>query len=178
MKATLHTEKIIAVTAVYKVSFTGYRPSKLGFGVDDERCAALKQKIYDNIEVLIYSGATDFYSGMALGVDMWCAQAVLELRKLRPEITLTAVIPCPGQDEKWSAADRALYRDTVAQCNNVICVSRAYTKDCMFERNRRLVDMCDLLLAVYDGKSGGTHYTVEYAEKKGRKIIIIDPNSI
>lgn len=174
----MHTEKIIVVTKVYKVSFTGYRPSKLGFGEGDPRCAALKQKLRDNIEVLAYSGAAQFYSGMALGVDMWCAQAVLELRKLRPEITLTAVIPCLGQDEKWCAADKARYRDILSQCSNVICVSRTYTKDCMFERNRRLVDMCDLLLAVYNGKSGGTKYTVEYAQKRGRKVIAIDPDNI
>lgn len=163
------------MTAVYKVAFTGYRPAKLGYSESDPRCAALKQKIYDNIEVLIYSGATQFYSGMALGVDMWCAQAVLGLRRLRRDITLTAVIPCPGQDEKWSAADKALYRDILSQCNDVVCVSRTYTKDCMFERNRRLVDGCDLLLAVYDGKSGGTQYTVEYARKRGRKVIVIEP---
>lgn len=163
---------------MYKVSFTGYRPSKLGFkGENDPLCLDLKQRLRSNIESLIYSGALQFYSGMALGVDIWCAQAVLELKRLRPEITLTAVIPCPEQDEKWSAADKALYRSILGQCSDVICVSRTYTRDCMFERNRRLVDLCDLLLAVYDGKSGGTQYTVEYAHKKQRKVIVIPPKA-
>ncbi len=176
MTAIWRTEKIIGVTQVYKVSFTGYRPSKLGFcGENDPRCIALKQKIRSNIETLIYSGASQFYSGMALGVDIWCAQAVLDLKQLRPEITLTAVIPCPEQDEKWNAQDKAVYRGILEQCSDVICVKKHYTKDCMFERNRRLVELCDLLLAVYDGKSGGTQYTVEYAEKKHRKVIVIDP---
>ena len=163
---------------MYKVSFTGYRPSKLGFrGENDPLCLDLKQRLRSNIEKLIYSGASQFYSGMALGVDIWCAQAVLELKKLRPEITLTAVIPCPDQDEKWNAADKALYRSILAQCGDVICISRVYTRDCMFERNRRLVDLCDLLLAVYDGKSGGTQYTVEYAQKKQRKVIVVPPRA-
>lgn len=161
---------------MYKVSFTGYRPSKLPFfGEDDPLCTDLKKRIYDTVVSLADSGATEFYTGMALGVDMWGAEAVLKLRESRPEVTLTAMMPCRGQEAKWSAADQRHYHDILSQCNKAICISPTYTRDCMHKRNRALVDICDVLIAVYDGQSGGTKYTYDYAKSLRKKIIVIPP---
>lgn len=161
---------------MYAVSFTGYRPSKLNFfGEDDPMCAELKERLARKIAELAAEGADRFFTGMALGVDTWCAEAVLELKKSVPGITLCAVLPCRNQDEKWSAAEKRRYRGLLERCDRVICISENYAKDCMHRRNRALVEFCDVLVAVYDGKSGGTKYTVNYAEKLRRKIIIIPP---
>ena len=161
---------------MYGVSFTGYRPSKLNFfGEDDPMCEDLKGRLARKIEELAAAGADRFFSGMALGVDTWCAEAVLELKKQLPKITLTAVIPCRNQDEKWNSDERRRYRSLLEKCDRVICISENYVKDCMHKRNRALVDLCDVLVAVYDGKSGGTEYTVNYAEKCRKKIILIPP---
>lgn len=161
---------------MYRVSFTGYRPSKLPFfGEDDPLCLSLKRRIAEKIRELADGGAVEFCSGMALGVDIWCAEAVLELQSSRPEIRLIAVIPCRGQELRWRPRDKARYADVLARCRQVICVSESYTDDCMFRRNRALVDMCDVLVAVYDGKSGGTKYTVDYARKQGREVFEISP---
>ena len=138
-------------------------------------CAELKRRISENISLLIQDGAGEFYSGMALGVDMWCAEAVIELKKQYPAVRLTAMIPCPEQSDKWSREQRQRYRDILAQCDQTICTSPSYTSDCMHRRNRALVDICDVLLAVYDGQSGGTRYTVEYARQKGRRVITLPP---
>ncbi len=57
-------------------------------------------------------------------------------------------------------------------------VNRGYQKNCMLERDRFLVEWSSCLLAVYNGeRRGGTAATVRYAEKAGRKIILIDPNT-
>lgn len=46
----------------------------------------------------------------------------------------------------------------------------------MIERNHRLVESADLLLAAFNGvRRSGTGATVNYARKLGRKIIVIDP---
>lgn len=161
---------------MYRVSFTGYRPSKLPFfSEDDPMCVDLKQRLYKQISELAERGAYEFCSGMALGVDIWCAEAVIELKKTRPEIKLTAVIPCRSQSEKWSEPDKARYDSVLACCDKVICISESYTADCMHKRNRALVELCDILIAVYDGKSGGTKYTVDYAAKLGRKTLVVPP---
>ena len=161
---------------MYRVSFTGYRPEKLPFrDEDDPRCIDLKKRLSEQIEKLIKDGADEFFSGMARGVDMWAAEAVLALKANYPNIRLTAVIPCPEQAEKWNAADQALYQDILAKCDKKLTTSPRYTSGCMQARNRALVDMCDILIAVFDGQSGGTANTVNYAKSKGRSTIVIEP---
>ena len=159
---------------MFRVSFTGHRPEKLPFfGEDDPLCAELKERIFKEISALADDGATEFYSGMARGVDTWCAEAVLRLKSERQGIRLIAVIPSPEQDIKWNAAQKQRRRRILEQCDKQIIISPQYTKDCMHKRDRAIVDLCDVLLAVYDGKEGGTKYTVEYAKTKGRKTIIL-----
>ena len=49
----------------------------------------------------------------------------------------------------------------------------------MFDRNHRLVEAAGVLLAVYNGeRRGGTAATVRYAQKLGKKIMILDPVSL
>lgn len=161
---------------MYRVSFTGYRPQKLPFfSEDDPMCVDLKRRIYKEIEKLHESGAADFYSGMALGVDIWCAEAVLKLREAHPDVKLTAVVPCRGQEVKWNPADQQRYHVVLKKCDKVMCLSEKYTPDCMKKRNSALVDLCDVLVAVFDGKPGGTKQTVDLAARRGRKTIVIPP---
>ena len=160
---------------MYRVSFTGYRPEKLGFGENSPQCAELKKRLTEQIEKLIKDGADEFFSGMARGVDMWAAEAVLALKSAYPNIKLAAVIPCPEQAENRNAADRERYRDILARCDKKLTTSPRYTSGCMQARNRALVDMCDILIAVFDGKPGGTANTVNYAKSKGRSTIVIEP---
>jgi len=49
-------------------------------------------------------------------------------------------------------------------------IFRAY-----MERNRAIVDACDLLLAVWDGKSRGTLYTIGYARRQGKPVFVVRP---
>ena len=43
-----------------------------------------------------------------------------------------------------------------------------------FIRNRAIVDSADIVVAFWDGKSRGTKYTIDYAEKKKKDIIIVN----
>ena len=161
---------------MFRVSFTGYRPEKLPFfGEDDPMCVDLKERIFEKIKELADDGATEFCSGMALGVDTWSAEAVLRLKETRPEIKLIAVIPCPEQDSKWTMENKKRYRDILKKADRRLTISAKYSKDCMHKRNRALVEMCDVLVAVYDGKEGGTKYTIDYAKSSGREAIVIPP---
>ncbi len=161
---------------MFRVSFTGYRESKLPFfGRDDPLLAEFKERLSDTILKLIGDGAREFYSGMALGADTYAAEAVLQAKERFPEISLIAVVPCSDQDKLWNGAQQQRYRELLAQCDRIITISPKYDKGCMHKRNRALVELCDILVAVYDGKPGGTQYTVNYAKKIGRKIIELPP---
>lgn len=159
-------------------AFTGHRPYKFpwGYNEQDSRCINLKNTLTEQITKLAEAGYTDFLSGMAEGSDTWAALAVLSLKKENPALKLHCVIPCDGQADKWIASARELYFSILGQADNIVYVSREYSKDCMLKRNRYLVDHTSCLLAVYNGeRRGGTAMTVRYAQKLGREIIILDP---
>ena len=54
-------------------------------------------------------------------------------------------------------------------------VQERYTRECMQRRNRYMVDHAGLLIAVFDGQSGGTRGTVQYAMSRGLQIVDIPP---
>ena len=159
-------------------AFTGHRPKSFPWKYDEAArdCILLKEVLAAQIAELADKGVTDFLSGMALGVDLWSAQIVLHLQKKCPAIRLHCILPCEGQELKWSASMQVQYNTILQQASEVVYVSREYTPDCMLKRNRYLVDHSSILLAVYNGTCrSGTGATVRYAQKAGRQIILIDP---
>lgn len=162
-------------------AFTGHRPHKLRWRYNeaDERCIVLKSALAEQIAALAKAGITDFYCGGADGVDCWAALAVLELRKKNPALKLHLLLPHEGQADKWSDSAQERYRFILSQADSVEYVSREYYEGCMLDRNHRLVEAAGILLAVYNGeRRGGTAATVRYAQKLGKKIIILDPVSL
>lgn len=156
-------------------AFTGHRPGKLPWGKDeaDIRCIALKAKLRAAVESAIHEGMEHFICGMAEGCDLYFAETVLALKKNYPHITLEAAIPCPTQTDGWSRAQQARYRDILSRCDYETMVQQSYTRGCMQRRNRYMVDHASLLIAVNDGKSGGTRSTIEYAFRRGVSVLDI-----
>ena len=160
-------------------AFTGHRPRKFPWGYNeaDARCVALKTALAEQIAKLVDAGYTDFLSGMAEGADTWAALTVLDLKKENPTLKLHCVLPCEGQANKWSVWARKRYYSILEQADEVVYVSREYSRDCMLKRNRYLVDHAACLLAVYNGElRGGTAMTVRYARKLEREVIILTPD--
>lgn len=161
-------------------AFTGHRPKKFPWKYDekDERCTMLKAVLTAQIEKLTAAGVTDYYTGMALGVDTWAAMAVLALRERNQSVKLHCILPCEGQEIAWTVPAQIRYKSILSEADSVEYVKRLYDGKCMLERNQRLVDSAGILLAVYNGeKRGGTAATVRYALKAGRRIICIIPDS-
>lgn len=150
------------------LAFTGHRPEKLPWGCDetDERCIALKQQIKDAVRAAAGEGYDRFLCGMARGCDLYFAEAVLELG-----LRLEAYLPCPSQSDCWSGEDRQRQTELLLQCGAVYMVEQSYSEGCMLRRNRRMVDDCGALLTVFDGSPGGTGAAVDYARRRGRRII-------
>ena len=159
-------------------AFTGHRPKNFPWGYNeaDARCLVLKKALATEITKLVEAGYTDFLSGMAEGADTWAAMAVLALKKENPALKLHCILPCEGQANGWSTSARELYHSILGQADEVVYVDREYSKGCMLERNRYLVDHAACLLAVYNGEwRGGTAMTVRYAKKMEREVIILRP---
>jgi len=162
-------------------AFTGHRPKSFPWKYDETApdCVLLKEILQREIRTLAEKrGVTTFLSGMALGVDLWSPQIVLDLRAENPALRLDCILPCEGQEVKWETSMQDQYHAILAQADDVIYVNREYTPKCMLERNRYLVEYSSILLAVYNGvRRSGTGATVRYAQRLGRETIIIDPVS-
>ncbi len=135
-------------------AFTGHRPHKFPwkYNEDDERCVALKTTLAEQITTLTGAGVTDFYSGGADGVDCWAALIVLGVRKKNPALRLHCILPFEEQADKWNKPTQERYHSILKEANSVEYVSHEYYDGCMLDRNRRLVESANLLLAVYNGE--------------------------
>ena len=110
-------------------------------------------------------------------MDMFAAEAVLELKEKYPWIILEMVSPFDAQAGRWNDEYRMRHDRLFASADIVTATGHEYTKSCMFRRNRYMVDNADLLLASYDGQPGGTAMTCEYAREIGLPIRLIMPSA-
>ncbi|MEG2097945.1 MAG: SLOG family protein, partial [Pseudoflavonifractor sp.] len=121
---------------------------------DDEqdlRCLDLKSRIDAALEDAYQRGMRHFICGMAIGADFYFCEAALALRRIHPEVTVEAAIPCEEQAERWSERDRNRYFALVCACDFETMVQHHYDKACMLRRNRYMVDHSAMVIAAYDG---------------------------
>jgi hypothetical protein len=48
-----------------------------------------------------------------------------------------------------------------------------YGRAAPIKRNEEMVDLADEIIVIWDGTSKGTKYSIDYAEKKGKKVNLI-----
>ncbi len=157
--------------------FTGHRPQKLPwkFDEEDERCVKIKRQTKMEIENTICRGYHTFICGMSLGFDMICAEIVLELKTKYPHIKLVGAIPCKDQSRRWSRDQQNRYKKLIRKLDEIRCIYKKYKEGCMQERNQFMINNSSLVIALFDGLSGGTKATIDYANKQGKKVVIIRP---
>ena len=160
--------------------FTGHRPQNLSFGFneEDKKCSKLKKLLKKEIKTLIKKeGVTCFITGMALGVDTYVAEIILEL-KSKYDIKLECAIPCRTQSVKWSRKFQDRYNSILQNADEVNVLQETYTSGCMQRRNEYMVNKSDYIIAVWDESPSGTGSTVRYAEERNKKIIVINPDEL
>lgn len=131
----------------------------------------LSQRLKDTIIQLIYEGYCFFGTGGALGFDTLAAKTILELRNDYTHIKLILVLPCISQPNKWSLQDKQVYEKIRSLADKTVYTSMDYTRDCMFKRNRHLVNNSSTCISYLEKETGGTAFTVNYAKKQGLRII-------
>ena len=147
--------------------FTGHREIPPG-----ER-AGIADKLERVIAALYQRGVRYYGAGGARGFDALAASTVIRLRGSCPGIRLILVLPCLTQTRGWRPEDIAKHEHIKAQADKVVYTSQQYTRGCMHKRNRHLVDNSSVCVCYLTRDSGGTAYTVNYAEQQGLEIINI-----
>lgn len=140
-----------------KIAVTGHRPQRLNYE-DKEIKAWMNEQIMklgkDNIE--------EAYCGMAQGADQIFGKVVV-----KNHIPLICCYPFKKKkvhEEEQKLMDAA---------KDVRYISEVSNKKAYWLRDKYMVDNCDVLLAVFDGKeNGGTWLTIKEAKKQGKPIIM------
>ena len=163
--------------SIFKTAaFIGHRPDRLPWGVDEcsVEATAFKRHLKETLTELIVTGCINFLSGAARGFDTLAAETVIELREEYPWVSLTLVLPCDNQADRWSDSDRARWERLITNADHVLHMASRFDKGCLFRRNRYLVDHSGVLIAGYDGDpNSGTGMTLAYAAENARAVIRI-----
>lgn len=153
--------------------FTGYRPSKFPFTLNNSNKDYLnfENNLYKEIFSAYSLGVKTFISGMAMGFDIIAAETVLSLRNAKPDVRLVCAIPFKAQAKDFSADWQQRYNDILKVADEIIYVCEDYNRGCYFKRNKYMVDNSDIVITWFDGRTGGTANTIDYALRKGRAVI-------
>lgn len=115
-------------------------------------------------------------SSLAIGADQLFASAIL-----RHGGSLEVVIPFTEYERTFSEEqDKQEYIRLLNSASNVeILEKRGSEEEAYLEASKRMIDLSDILVAVWDGKPaaglGGTGDAVNYALQKQRKVIHLNP---
>jgi hypothetical protein len=113
-------------------------------------------------------------TSLAIGADQLLARLVLECGG-----QIHAVLPYQDIDRSFSCEDLPAFQLLVDQADIEVLDTPGTDQDAYLAAGLRVVDLSDLLIAVWDGQpaegKGGTADVVAYAERKGVPLVYINP---
>lgn len=145
--------------------FTGHR------SIESADKAAVTAALRRVLPELIKEGVNIFRTGGALGFDMLAAEEILRLKRNFPKVKLHIYVPCLDQNKYYTPEQKAVYLRHINAADKIMCISKSYYNGCMLERNRQMVNGSEYCVAYLRKQSGGTAFTVNYAEKNGVRVI-------
>lgn len=137
------------------VFFAGHR--------DDWRNIGIEDKLEKILRKLINDGCTQFFTGSCGYFDQLCERTIVRLKGDYPHIKLIRV------DYQYTACSIS---DSSYDERYVFGGEYVHYKRKITERNKYLVDKCDILLCnVWQKYKSGAYRTYLYAVKRGKIII-------
>ena len=139
---------------------------------------AFLSQIRSEIERVLGRTADEVFgvTSLAAGTDQLFARSVLDTGG-----KLHAVIPCSGYESAFTdAGARATFHQLLAASSEIETLPHERPSEQAFlEAGHRVVEIADLMIAVWDGKKaqglGGTADVVRYARDRSRETVIIWP---
>ena len=153
----------------HRCCFTGHRPEKLT--ISEERLAALLEA---EIRKAIGQEFTTFITGMAKGTDLIAAEIVLRLREEDPRLRLVAALPYPNFGQRWGGGWSERFQRVLSAANQIECVCPCSSWASYQLRNEWMVSHSALVIAAFNGESGGTKNTLDFVRKQRVPYVVID----
>ncbi|QUE25307.1 DprA-like DNA processing chain A [Microbacterium phage Fizzles] len=154
-----------------RVMVTGHRPQ--GIPAESHEWVHLELERLA-VKLRDLNGMKVGISGMALGSDIWWAQATVFAWN-----ELWAFLPFPQQAERWAPADVALWNEMRWRATREHVTAPEYSVQALFQRNEDMLKYSDLVIAVFDPATtrGGTFATVQSAVSQMLPILHVNPIS-
>lgn len=142
------------------VAITGHRRLPPGAGI----------VVRETIAMLVarYPGAT-WRAGGAIGTDQIATDVLLGLGQI---VHLILPFPLEIQAARWTPIQIRQLHDQIARASHVEVLSQRYHVSGYHQRNLRLLERADVLVAFTDGRSaGGTASVIRQAKRGGIPVI-------
>lgn len=142
-----------------RVLVMGYKASELGiFSLKHPGIDIIKKAIKKQLLALLDEGLEWVIVSGQWGVELWAAEAVLELQEEYPELQLAVITPFIEQDEKWNEPKQEYYRSIVRRANYINSVTKTkYDGPWQFkEKNKFLLRNSDGMILLYDEEMEGS----------------------
>ena len=119
---------------------------------------------------LLEEGVRYFGVGGTLGFDTLVAEKLLVLRGSPPQIRIILVQPFPGYQSRWTPAQQARAAAVEARVDKVVVCCQTPRREAFLARDRHLVDNAGCCIAWCTSATGGTAYTLRYAQRQGLRV--------
>ncbi|MGD6815812.1 DUF1273 domain-containing protein [Metabacillus sp. 84] len=141
------------------IAVTGYKPHEIGvFSKSHPAVFYIKKLIEKELRVLVEEGLEWVVISGQLGVELWAAEVVIELRLEYPELQLAVLTPFLGQEEKWNPANKEQYESILMEADFTDSITkRPYESPKQFIlKNQFIIQKTDGLLLIYDEEKPGS----------------------
>jgi uncharacterized phage-like protein YoqJ len=142
-----------------RILITGYKATELGiFSQKHPGIEVIKKAIKKMILSLLDEGLEWIIVSGQWGVEIWAAEAVLELKKEYKDLRLAVITPFLEQEEKWNEEKKKLYNLILTHADYVNSVTKTkYEGPWQFkEKNKFLLRNSDGMILVYDEENEGS----------------------
>lgn len=163
----LFCRQLRRITLIKVLAISGYKPFELGIFKNDHPAvmfikAALKKELIPMME----AGLEWVLISGQLGVELWAAEVVFDLKSEFPDVKLAVITPFLDQEASWSENNSEWYKSILAQADFIDSVTKkGYEKPWQFRlKNQFFIEKSDALLLFYDQeKEGSPRYIYEMA---------------
>ena len=151
-----------------------------GFDEEDDRCRKLKKELAQQIMVLRQSGVSQFLTACDCGVGLYAGEIINGLRMTDRDLMLICYTPHEEQATKWAPYLRERYFAMLEKCTLISAVCEVGAPDAQFQAYKKIIDLADVVLGVYDLESPAVGdaedralaYAVDTAHKS---VLVLDP---
>ncbi len=154
-----------------------------GFDEEDDRCRKLKIELSQQIMVLRQNGVSQFLVACDCGVGLYAAEIVNGLRATTDhDLMLICYTPHEEQATKWAPYLRERYFDMLTVCTYLSAVCEVGTPDAQMQAYKKIIDLADVVLAVYDRDTPATgsaeDRALAYAEGQHKSLVLLHPTEL